>query len=160
MRTRALTASEAVERLAEIGYKVGDGLSSMNCIKDNAYTLPYGATTFQYVNPTPNTFNPALLYWEQVGVRYSVWVYEDVNGNSNVYLFRWNGSNGCPIANYNKMKAAEKKAFIAMLETAERYTLPVPQRVRDGYRDASYKDENGVYHTAYYDPAGNYIEMY
>ena len=152
MKTRALTASEAVARLLEIGYVVG-----MNSIKDNDFTLPFGETTFQYVNPTPNSFNPSILFWESTGVRYAVRVYEDFKGNSNIFLCRYEGDCCIAIANYNKMKAAQKKEFMAMLESAERYSLPVPQRERDGWKDASYKDEAGVHHTAWYNSRGEYV---
>ena len=151
MKTRALTASEAVARLVEIGYVVG-----MNSIKDNAFTLPFGETTFRYVNPRPNMFNPSILFWESTGVRYAVQVYE-FNGNSNIFLYRYEGNCGIAIANYNKMKAAQKKEFMAMLESAERYSLPEPQRERDGWKDASYLDEKGVHHPAWYNSRGEYV---
>ena len=126
MKTRALTASEAVARLVEIGYVVGS-----NCIKDNAFTLPFGETTFRYVNPRPNMFNPSILAWDSTGVRYAVRVYEDCKGNSNIFLYRYEGDCGMPIADYNKMKAAEKKEFMAMLESAERYELQQPQDIKE-----------------------------
>ena len=154
MKTRALTASEAVARLIELGYSLeGKG----NCIKDNDYTLPLGETTFAYVNPEPNMFNPSILYWEMEGVYYRVCLHEDSRGNSNVTLLRFEGCNGICVANYNKMKAAQKKEFMAMLESAERYSLPVPQRERDGWKDASYLDEKGAHHTAWYNSRGEYV---
>lgn len=100
MRTRALTASEATARLISLGYSQ----NAHTTIKDNEYTLPFGKS--------------------ENGVFYSVQVWEDNKGNSNVILYRYIPSKcgcsiGTPIANYNKMKAVEKKAFMQMLETAE-----------------------------------------
>ena len=151
---KALTASEATAKLLTLGYS--KDWNARNYIKDNDYTLPFGKTTFTYVNPRPNMFGPDILYWEAVGVRYNVEVYEDSKGRSNILLYRFEGDNGKAIANYNKMKAAEKKAFMEMLENATIIDFPAPQRERDGFRDASYKDENGVSHTAWYDRDGNF----
>ena len=101
MRTRALTASEATARLISLGYFP----NALTTIKDNECTLPFGKS--------------------ENGVFYGVQVWEDNKGNSNIFLFRFiqNDVVGCsigvPIANYNKMKAAEKKTFMQMLETAE-----------------------------------------
>ena len=156
MRTRALTASEAVARLIELGYDLED---KCNYIKDNDYTLPFGETTFEWVNPEPNCFNPSLLYWEMEGVYYKVCLLEDRLGNSNVTLIRFEGRNGICVANYNKMKAAQKKEFMAMLESADRYSLPAPQRERDGWKDASYTDEKGLHQTAWYNSRGEYVTL-
>ena len=147
MKTRALTASEATARLIEIGF--GKEWDSHNFIQDNDYTRPYGETNFTYANPIVNRFGPEKLYWDMVGVRYSIIIREDYKGNSNVLLYRWEGSHGECIADYNKMKAAEKKAFMEMLENAVRIDWPKPQEIRDCFRDASYKDERGVCHTAF-----------
>ena len=122
MKTRALTASEATARLFEIGFSK----DSRNCIQDNDFTRPFGETNFTYANPRVNCFGPELIMWDMVGVRYSVEILEDYKGNSNVLLYRFNGHNGECIANYNKMKAAEKK------------------------------DERGVSHSAFYAPDGKF----
>lgn len=155
MRTRALTASEANARLIELGFSIG-----LNTIQDNEYTLPFGTTTYTYANPSPNPFGPCHLYWESVGVKFSIGIEEDYKGNSNILLLMFNGCNGKAIANYNKMKAAEKKAFMEMAENAIRIEFPKPQALRDGFRDAKYMDEHGCYHTAFYDPFGNYCDKY
>lgn len=103
MRTRALTASEATARLICLGYYQ----NAHTTIKDNEYTLTFGKS--------------------ENGIYYSVQVWEDGRGNSNIILYRFVPSKACsdtaigvPIANYNKMKASEKKAFMQMLETAEK----------------------------------------
>lgn len=103
MRTRALTASEATARLISLGYYQ----NAHTTIKDNEYTLPFGKS--------------------ENGVYYTIQVWEDGRGNSNIRLYRFAPIKACPdtaigvpVANYNKMKASEKKAFIQMLESAER----------------------------------------
>ena len=154
MKTRALTASEATARLFEIGF--GKDWNSRNFIQDNDFTRPFGETNFTYANPRVNSFGPELIMWDMVGVRYSVEIREDYKGNSNVLLYRFNGHNGECIANYNKMKAAEKKAFMEMLENAVLIDWPEPQTIRNGFRDASYKDERGVCHSAFYAPDGKF----
>lgn len=150
---KALTASEAVARAIELGFEVGKS----NWVKDNIFTQPYGPTTFKYVNPRPNIFNPALLFWERTGVRYYVYLTEQ-NGRSNIRLYRQDDDKnwGEEIANYNKMCAEARKLFMETLEGMERYECEFPRKVREGFRDASYKDENGVCITAWYDPEGNY----
>ena len=100
MRTRALSASEATARLIGLGFYQ----NAQTTIKDNEYTLPYGKS--------------------ENGGFYSVEVWEDGNGRSNIVLYKFIPSKtgcsiGTPIANYNKMKASEKKVFMQMLETAE-----------------------------------------
>ena len=131
----------------------------MNFIADNEYTRPFGETNFTYANPHINHFGPEMLMWEAIGVRYSIEILEDEAGRSNITLYRWEGSFGKPIASYNKMKAAEKKAFMEMLENAVLIDWPQPQSIRNGFRDASYKDENGVCHSAFYAPDGKLISF-
>ena len=157
MKTRALTASEATAKLIEMGY--GKEWNQTNYIADNEFTLPFGKTNFTFANPRVNFFGPDMIMWDSVGVRYSVGILEDSKGNSNIFVYRWNGSCGTCIASYNKMKAAEKKAFMEMLENAVLIDWPEPQRTRDGFRDASYKDENGVHHTAFYAPDGKFVSF-
>ena len=153
MKTRALTASEATAKLIEMGFRKGLD----NSIQDNDYTRPFGETSFTYANPRVNSFGPEMIMWDMVGIRYSVEIFEDFKGNSNVLLYRFNGHNGTAIANYNKMKAAEKKAFMEMLENAVLIDWPEPQRTRNGFRDASYKDERNVRHTAFIAPDGKFV---
>lgn len=152
MKTRALTASEATALLIE---KLGfDSLSTETYfIQDNDYTRRFGVSDFKWVNPEHNTFNPALAYWTGVGVRFSISIYE-WNGRSNVLLYKWNGCSGHPVADYNKMKAAEKKEFIEMCLAAKRANYDQPFRVWEGWKDESYRDEKGVFHTAWRTPDG------
>ena len=154
MKTRALTASEATAKLIEMGF--GKEWNQHNFIADNEFTLPFGKTNFTYANPRVNSFGPEMIMWDMVGVRYSIGILEDSKGNSNISLYRWNGHNGTRIASYNKMNASEKKAFMEMLENAVLIDWPEPQTIRNGFRDASYKDERGVYHSAFYAPDGKF----
>lgn len=149
---RALTASEATALLIE---KLGFDSHSMETyyIQDNDYTRRFGVSDFKWINPEHNRFNPALAYWTGVGTRFSICISE-WNGRSNVYLDMWDGCNGRAVANYNKMNAAEKKEFIEMCLTAKRANYDQPFRVWDGWKDESYKDENGVCHTAWRTPDG------
>lgn len=157
MKTRALTASEATAKLIELGFS--KNWDSHDFIQDNDFTRPFGETTFTYTNPVPNCFGPDILSWDMVGVRYEIKVCEDYKGNSNVRLYRFEGHNGKCIADYNKMKASEKKAFMEMLENAVLIDWPEPQKTRNGFRDAKYKDEHGVTHLAFYAPDGTFVEF-
>ena len=149
---RALTASEATALLIE---KLGFDSHSMVTyyIQDNDYTRRFGVSDFKWINPEHNRFNPALAYWTGVGTRFSICISE-WNGRSNVYLDMWDGCNGRAVANYNKMNAAEKKEFIDMCLTAKRANYDQPFHVWDGWKDESYRDENGVWHTAWRTPDG------
>lgn len=152
MKTRALTASEATALLIE---KLGfDSMSTETYfIQDNDYTRRFGVSDFKWINPEHNHFNPALAYWTGVGVRFSISIYE-WSGRSNVLLTMWEGQSGHPVADYNKMKAAEKKEFIEMCLTAKRANYDQPFRVWEGWKDESYRDERGVWHTAWRTPDG------
>lgn len=155
--TRALTASEATAKLFEMGFT--NDWNKTNWIADNEFTLPFGKTNFTYANPRVNSFGPELISWDTVGVRYSVEILEDSKGNSNIFIYRWNNGTDSCIASYNKMKAAEKKSFMEMLEKAVLIDWPAPQTIRNGFRDASYKDENGVHHSAFYAPDGKFVSF-
>lgn len=152
MKTRALTASEATALLIE---KLGfDSMSTeIYFIQDNDYTRRFGVSDFKWVNPEPNTFNPALAHWTGIGVRFSICIYE-WSGRSNVLLYMWEGQSGHAVADYNKMKAAEKKEFIEMCLTAKRANYDLPFRVWEGWKDESYRDERNVWHTAWRTPDG------
>lgn len=149
---RALTASEATALLIE---KLGfDSMSTETYyIQDNDYTRRFGVSDFKWVNPEHNIFNPALVHWTGIGVRFSIGIYE-WSGRSNVTLEMWDGQCGHPVADYNKMKAAEKKEFIEMCLTAKRANYDQPFRVWEGWKDESYKDEQGVCHSAWRTPDG------
>lgn len=152
MKTRALTASEATSLLIE---KLGfDSMSTeIYFIQDNDYTRRFGVSDFKWVNPEHNTFNPALAHWTGIGVRFSICIYE-WSGRSNVLLYMWEGQSGHAVADYNKMKAAEKKEFIEMCLTAKKANYDLPFRVWEGWKDESYRDERGVWHTAWRTPDG------
>ena len=149
---RALTASEATALLIE---KLGFDSHSMETyyIQDNDYTRRFGVSDFKWINPKHNTFNPALAHWTGIGVCFSICIHE-WRGKSNVLLYMWEGQSGHAVADYNKMKAAGKKEFIEMCLTAKRAYYNQPFRVWDGWKDESYKDENGVWHTAWRTPDG------
>ena len=155
MKTRALTASEATNLLIEHFNLVGMEIHDTIYIADNDYTRRFGESTFKWINPEHNPFNPALAYFTGVGVKFSLGIYE-WNGQSNVFLYMWDGCTGKPIANYNKMKAAEKKEFIEMCLNAKRISYDYPFKVWEGWKDESYKDENDVHHTAWRTPDGVY----
>lgn len=98
---RALTTSEAVARLMELG------LSNhrIKRIGDNELTLPYGATTDD--------------------VFYAIDINESYDGRSYVGLYRfvkkyWNGkdlgASGSAIFVYSKANAKEKKLFMDIVE--------------------------------------------
>lgn len=151
MKTRALTASEATALIIE---KLGiDDIRESYFIQDNDYTRKFGVSDFKYENPRHNPYNPSLAMWDAIGVRFSICISE-WNGRSNVLLEMWDGSCGHEVANYNKMKAAEKKEFIEMCLTAKRANYDVPFRVWEGWKNESYRDEKGVYHTAWRTPDG------
>ena len=152
---RALTASEATSLLISKGY-ASMFSNHTNWIADNDYTRKWGEFDFRWENPEHNRFNPALAYWKGIGRRYSVCVYEDGKGRSNILLDIWDGQNGKTIVSYNKLNAAGKKEFLEMCLNAERISYDQPFRVWDGWKDESYRDERGVWHTAWRTPDGVY----
>lgn len=152
MKTRALTASEATALLIEkLGF--GTSVTETYFIQDNDYTRRFGVSDFKWINPIHNPYNPSLAVWTGVGVRFSIDIYE-CNGKSNIFLLMWNGQTGHTIADYNKMKAAEKKEFIEMCLTAKRANYDQPFRVWEGWKNESYRDERGICHTAWRTPDG------
>lgn len=125
MKTRALTASEATSLLIE-KLNISD-IRESYFIEDNDYTRRFGVSNFEYVNPVTNDYDPKkdLVYWTAKGTRFSISIYE-WEGQSNIHLYMWNGDCGHQVANYNKMKAAEKKEFIEMCLNAKRVFYNVP----------------------------------
>lgn len=150
---KTLTASQATALLIE---KMNYNIKSFETyyIEDNAYTEKFGRTDFEYVNPQHNDFNPALAYWTAKGTRFSILIYE-LNGKSNVTLEMWNGTAGKTVANYNKMKAAEKREFIEMCLNSKRVYFNPPFEIWEGWKDESYRDEKGIFHIAWRTPDGN-----
>ena len=108
MKTKALTTSEANQKLIEMGFKT-NGYS--NRISDNEFTEPFGPT---YTNPNPKIekrYNIFKKEWEDVvdisdRVYYSLDIYEYGDGRSYLVIRRVVGHNGTTIFNYAKANAA------------------------------------------------------
>ena len=106
MKTRALTTSEANQKLMEMGFQ---RWGYTNRISDNDMTLPFGKTTKD--------------------VYYGVHVGEYPDGKSYLNLYRFEekywqgrscGASGHSIFNYAKATAAEKKHFMELMEKEAR----------------------------------------
>lgn len=102
MRTRALTASEAIARLISLGYK----MNAHTTIKENEYTLRFGKA--------------------ENGIYYTILMGEYGVGMSNIMLYRFvpkrsqpNTALGFPVISYHNMQESEKEEFLQMLESAE-----------------------------------------
>ena len=150
---RALTASEATAILIKKGWFALQNNIKTLWIADNEYTKKYGESSFKWENPEHNHFNPSLAHWTATGVRFSITIYE-WGGKSNITLEKWDGSCGKTIVSYNKLTAAEKKEFFAMCENATLLDYEPPFRVWEGWKDESYRDENGVFNSAWRTPNG------
>lgn len=134
MKTRALTAREAATRLIEeFGYTNNLWLLNSNYIAGNAYTRRFGETTFTYANPRPCGWDVSRITWDEVGVRFRVQVKQEAKSN-NILLVRETNRVSEVVANYNRMDAAGKKAFMSMLEEATIVEWPEPQRIRTGWQ--------------------------
>lgn len=118
MSTRALTTSEANQRLIEMGF-LPDGYS--NRISDNEFTKPFGLT---YTNPNPKTekhYNIFKEEWEDLvdisdRIYYTLDIYEYGDGRSYLFIRQVVGNDGTTIFNYAKANAATKKRFMEVME--------------------------------------------
>lgn len=117
MKTRALTTSEAVAKLMELGYEN----HRINKINDNEFTEPFGAT---YTNPYPERkkwYNPFTKQEEEIideskNIFYSLQISEYGNGKSYLYIYRFQGHCGMVVFDYSKANAATKKRFMEVME--------------------------------------------
>jgi hypothetical protein len=114
MKTRALTTSEAVAKLLELGFEN----HRCNTISDNEFTEPFGAS---YTNPNPpkkyNQFTKEWYYDEYEGrISYCLSIDEYADGTSYLRIHRFEGHSGTRIFDYAKANAATKKRFIEVME--------------------------------------------
>ena len=116
-KSRALTTSEAVTKLLELGFEN----HRVNRISDNEFTEPFGAT---YTNPHPvidRWYNPFTKQEEDIvddsaNVFYSLAISEYADGKSYLYIHRFHGKSGKVIFDYSKADAATKKRFMEVME--------------------------------------------